>query len=295
MKRKNFLVKTAKEVFAIAHKKGHVTLGFVQEIEQLLKNGYGYLTLPSSLDEIVGIAMNQFQPLLQESKEIRDSFSFREKDAWEDDLGLIRRNGGEDDRKHFFHVKPELKSIIDKLLSLHSQGSQQMPQYKKHEQFLRSSYIVYFTVNMFADQVAYIIDLFCESELQQSIKSYSKSSLRLLAYEPYCEVQAAEHTDKSLFTFQLWADVPGLILYDYNREPIHHTHISGKVLTFFGRKMEKRFDHVRHDQIPLAIPHEVSVPSDYKNQPRNSAVFFVHDDTEIKNFQPRLLEVHKPV
>lgn len=291
MKKQHFLVKNAQQVFAILYQTNkHITLSFVQEIEQILKNGYGYLTLPSSIDEIIKIASDQFQPLIND-KEVHDIFSFREKDAWEDDLGLIRRDGGVDDKKHFFHFKHEFKAIIDTLLSSAKHDSP----YKTHEQFLRSSHILFFTVNMFAEQVAGIVDLFCDSDLLQSIKSYNKNSLRLLSYDPYCEVQAAEHTDKSLFTFQLWADVRGLVLYDYNREPIHHEHIPGKVMMFMGRKMEKKFKDVRNDERPLAIPHEVCVSDEDKNKQRNSAVFFVHDHTDIVNFQPALLEVHKPV
>jgi hypothetical protein len=291
MNKNQFLVRTSDEVFAIAngHNK-HVTLLLVQEIEQVLKNGYGYLNLSSSLDEVVKITSTQFQPLIQD-KEVHDLFSFREKGAWEDDLGLIRRKGGEDDKKHFFHFKPEFKSVIDELLSNPTFDSP----YKKHEQFFRSAHVVFFTVNMLAEQVVRIMDLFCDSDLLQSIRAYNKSSLRLLSYDPYCEVQAAQHTDKSLFTFQLWADVRGLVLYDYNREPIYHEHIPGKLMMFLGRKMEKKFEDVRNDERPLAIPHEVCVSDEDKSKQRNSAVFFVHDQTDIVNFQPSLLKVVKPV
>lgn len=291
MNKNKFLVRTSDEVFAIAYEQNkYITIEFVQEIEQVLKNGYGYLTLHSSLEGIVKIASDQFQPLIKD-KEIHHMFSFREKGAWENDLGLIRRNGGDDDKKHFFHFKSEFKPIVDRIL-LHSVADNV---YKKHEQFLRSAHVVFFTVNMLAEQVVRIMDLFCDSDLLQSIRAYNKSSLRLLSYDPYCEVQAAQHTDKSLFTFQLWADVPGLVLYDYNGKPIHHVHTPSKILMFFGRKMEKRFENFCDSHKPYAIPHEVSVTEQYKSQPRNSAVFFVHDDTNIVNFQPTLLGVHKPV
>jgi hypothetical protein len=194
-------------------------------------------------------------------------------------------------KKHFFHFKPEFKSVIDELLSNPTFDSP----YKKHEQFFRSAHVVFFTVNMLAEQVVRIMDLFCDSDLLQSIRAYNKSSLRLLSYDPYCEVQAAQHTDKSLFTFQLWADVRGLVLYDYNREPIYHEHIPGKLMMFLGRKMEKKFEDVRNDERPLAIPHEVCVSDEDKSKQRNSAVFFVHDQTDIVNFQPSLLKVVKPV
>jgi hypothetical protein len=269
------------------------SLEFLQAAQKLLEQGYSEFPFPEK-----GILNTMARNLFENFDEALKSTNFRNKfsniqEPWatEPDIGILYRSGGDYDKKKMFQWKPSLHDLID---------TKNIYKTEIISSFINTIDETASLLKKFSYDIASAIDILNpELKILESIKNADRIQLmRMLKYEKGCEIQAAEHTDKGLFTIHAWETIPGLQFSDgVMTSSYSHSENDSKTLVFLGRKFEKKLLELGYkaENLPLAIPHWVEVSPENRNRERRSLVYFTHDNTDIIGFQPTLLKTNKPV
>lgn len=230
-------------------------------IASFFRNGYCSVLLRSDIDDLIRAAVSDFERFITEPPQFKDAWTFDLDGDGENDDGYVRKNGGQDDEKHYIHYRPHLPDLL----------KERRADIGTYETFLALLQDLYEQALLGGILFFQKLDQHPEARgIRKRFHSAArKQVLRLLIYDsaPNGHLIGKRHTDKSAVTFHLLDSHPGLML---NEIETPYQCVSKTALAFTGDKLE-RFTKGRIKATEHGI---VSVTNE--NIRRWSSVFFMH-------------------
>jgi hypothetical protein len=186
------------------------------------------------------------------------------------DHGLIPPKGEGYDQKWIFHSRADLRDML-------TNGRLNYMEYGPYDGLIANLEFVQEKLLGYAGLIFEEIDKQIPGHhlLNQITDSATKNMhvMRLVEYiyqadAPVTNCMASAHTDQACFTAQWFESHSGLVLRDYNGNLVEYQYAPGKVIFFFGKKIEPATNG-------LLKPVEHWVDSRAKEN-RNAAIFFIH-------------------
>lgn len=233
------------------------------QIQSLIDTGRTMLDMP--VTGRIERMMKHFLRLIQEEETFRKKWLLDRLGNNDPDDGLIEKNGkGLDDRKFFFHYRPDVE-----LLLAHNNADT-----SGYEEFFLDLSMVYHACAPAAIDLFKALDLAMPGhhllDKHMALPENERNVLRLLYYKPGNKILAKAHTDRNFGTFHLHESHPGLYL--GNDEQYFQVE-RDKTLFFFGEKAGIETGGL----LKPSMHYVEATTSDW----RWSVVFFIHTECSL--------------
>lgn len=211
---------------------------------------------------LVEPAIEGMKRLLAEPEDYRKDWILDAGVQDDPDDGLIPRNGGEHDKKFFFHYRPRIRRLLD------AKGVD----YSAYEDWFQVLHELHGIIQGEAEFVAGHLDqVIPELNFLPALKASEETVLRILWYNEvnYDNVIAKPHTDRSAMTVHLCDNYPGLM----TSEGLIETK-KDDALLFVSQKLDILSGGKIH-----CLPHQAIVDRIPPGEKRWVLVAFVNTDT----------------
>lgn len=254
--------------------------------QKFIQNGYALV--PMKVAALVRRVFAGLHRFLAEPQEYKNQWTFDHKKPGDPDTGYVWREGGEYDKKQFFHYRPDLVAKLTDRIS-------RKFKFNHHAEWLQDCELLFRRAEQQVGFIAGILThhtAFAGHTLPELLRAAKDDHvLRLLAYDRVDDggLMAKPHADRDFLTLHLADTFPGLVGIVRNKEVLLETRAT-RAIIFPGSKMAK----LTEGKVPALI-HKVierrekelgHSPEQRKNggvpKPcRNSAVFFSHINLDL--------------
>lgn len=235
----------------------------------LITNGYAVFQMPA-LRLHINDVFQMFKQLFGEDDAFKEKWKFFFPElSKKPDHGLIPPKGDGFDAKWFLHFRKGLPSmLLDRL---------NQSEYERYESMLEQIAAVKDLLHAKTTFILKEVDATLKTTLAQQVATTNEELhvIRLLNYLYQAGTAASEnthmaqgHIDQSAITLQWYQSHPGLVLVDYHGNKVPYNYEPGKVICFWGDKVERATDEKLK-----AVKHWVDARA---QEDRQAGIYFVH-------------------